>query len=64
MSYWGRFHPSGIDEEHIAPCSDDGKRMIGNHTFEGVDCWCKPRRDDEFSHLIIHNDKERGGFNA
>lgn len=63
MSMWGVFKQFDSDLLHVIPCNRDGEAE-GDHICDPGDCWCKPTRDDECATLIIHHDKERGGYNA
>jgi hypothetical protein len=61
----GRLARAGADGMlHVAPCKGEGDdRMVGGHVLR-ADCFCKPKFDEEHPNLLIHNDPERGGFNA
>lgn len=37
--------------------------MVGGHVLKS-DCFCRPTPDPEEPDLLIHHDRERGGFNA
>jgi hypothetical protein len=61
MSQWGVWCRHDSTETHIVPCDD--KEIVGGHACIPT-CWCNPRRDDEFPHLFVHHDPERGGMNS
>lgn len=62
MSWWAIWRAD--DSLHVAPCHSEGDdRIVGGHVLH-QDCFCKPKFDDEHTDLLIHNDPERGGFNA
>lgn len=62
MSMWGVFENTQTQERHVMPSGADGEILNGH--VAARDCWCKPKQDEEAASLLIHNDPERGGFNA
>lgn len=62
MSAWGVFENHDTHERHVMPADDKGF-VLGEHVARR-DCWCKPKQDEEAASVLIHNDPERGGFNA
>lgn len=65
MSKWGVFRNFGADDPdiHICPLDHD-KVEDGTRHHIGRECDCRPRVDDKVPTLIIHNDRERGGFDS
>lgn len=61
MSLWGVFE-NHEHEQHVMPSTKDGT-VLNNHVA-ARDCWCKPVPDRDVPTVIVHNDPERGGFNA
>lgn len=61
MSYWGVWRSYTSDELHVVPCDEDGNVIAHVCTTE---CWCKPVPDGEVPDMFVHNDPERGGYNA
>lgn len=61
MSNWGIW-PTDDGEQHIVPC-DERSNVIGGH-IRSAACHCDPVPDADEPLVIIHNDPERGGFNA
>lgn len=49
-------------EIHVAPC--DAKGMILAPHIGTPSCLCRPRQDAECVDVWLHNDAERGGYNA
>ncbi len=62
MSCWGTWPDLDSGEIHVVPC-DEQKNVLGGHT-KTRECFCKPVRDEIDPLLVVHFDKERGGFNA
>jgi hypothetical protein len=66
VSLWGQWTERGDDGSivavHVVPCDND-RRVLNKHE-QSETCWCKPRRDDNEPRVIVHNDPQRGGFDA
>jgi hypothetical protein len=69
VSKWGVFQWDEFTR-HVAPCDDDGG-PTHPHIID-TSCFCKPQvwfrdatqGDGEKPWLWVHNDRERGGYNA
>jgi hypothetical protein len=60
---WAIWRAGADDSLHVAPCDGDGGPLVGGHVLR-PDCFCRPTPDSEEPELLIHHDRERGGFNA
>lgn len=61
MSLWGVW-PTDDGEQHIVPC-DERNNVLGGHR-QSIACFCNPVPDPQEPLVIVHNDRERGGYNA
>lgn len=60
MSLWGTVR-SYVDERlHVVPVTSSG-RVLEPHVLS-ADCPCQPQQDTEEPTMLVHQDKERGGF--
>ena len=60
MSQWATVTTIDDDRIHVLPCLD-GKNYDATHQLS-LDCWCRPTEDNEQPRVVVHNDRERGGF--
>jgi hypothetical protein len=61
VSAWGIFHTDS-DDRHVLPVDPHG--FVLNWHCADLACWCQPHRDAIDTTIVIHNDRERGGFDA
>jgi hypothetical protein len=62
VSRWAVFRNFYTDELHVMPVDELG-HILPPHELR-YRCPCSPRRDDEQSMMVIHEDKERGGLDS
>jgi hypothetical protein len=60
MSKWGHFYDTPDGSMHVAPCDKQGN-LLEPHILSET-CQCKPDWID--NKYWVHNDPEKGGFNA
>lgn len=64
MTQWATFRSYVTQELHVLPVDERGYILPPHELHYGTQCPCKPRRDDSYCELIVHADKERGGFDS
>lgn len=62
MSGWGPWHDEETRITHIVPC-DSERNVLGEH-IKSAACWCNPKPSTIQAYTLVHQDRERGGFNA
>lgn len=62
MSHWAVFRANEGDEVHVLPVTAHGD-VVNQHEVH-TRCWCKPRRDDAEPQVVVHEDRERGGYDG
>jgi hypothetical protein len=63
VAKWGVFLACDTDrviEKHVLPVDEEGHALH----VPSRNCQCKPRQDVEEPRLWIHNDPEKGGYDA
>lgn len=64
MSKWATFRSYVTQELHVLPVDERGYILPPHELHYGTQCPCGCYRDDRQPALIIHHDKEHGGYNG